>query len=269
MVLVDQQAISRSPRSNPVTYIKAFDPIRAVFAEQPDAQARGYTSGHFSFNVEGGRCEACQGAGRVEVDMQFLADITMKCRECDGRRYRREVLDIQYRGRDISEVLEMTAQEAFRFFRGHKKVQQKVKVLLDVGLGYLPLGQPSSTFSGGEAQRLKLAGSLAGKQAGRALFVLDEPTRGLHFSDVIRLIDCFDALLEVGHSLLVIEHNLQLILAADHVIDLGPGAADQGGRVVATGTPEQIAACEASSTGRALAETLRKHAEAAIDLEEA
>ncbi|MCA9240072.1 MAG: excinuclease ABC subunit UvrA, partial [Planctomycetales bacterium] len=261
VVLVDQQPISRSPRSNPLTYIKAFDPIRAVFAEQPDAQARGFTSGHFSFNVEGGRCEVCQGAGRVEVDMQFLADISMRCRECEGRRYRREVLDITYRGRDISEVLEMTAQEAFRFFRGHKKVQQKLKVLLDVGLGYLPLGQPASTLSGGEAQRLKLAGSLAGKQAGRALFILDEPTRGLHFSDVVRLLDCFDALLEVGHSLLVIEHNLQLILAADHVIDLGPGAAEEGGRVVTTGAPEKVSRCADSATGRALADMLRRYGE--------
>ncbi|TWT77089.1 UvrABC system protein A [Posidoniimonas polymericola] len=268
VVQVDQQAISRSPRSNPVTYIKAFDPIRAVFAEQPDAQTLGLTSGHFSFNVEGGRCETCQGAGRVEVDMQFLADITMRCRECDGRRYRPEVLGVKYRGRDISEVLEMSAQEAFRFFRGHKKVQQKLKVLLDVGLGYVPLGQPSSTLSGGEAQRLKLAGSLAGKQTGRSLFVMDEPTRGLHFSDIVRLIDCFDALLEVGHSLLVIEHNVQLILAADHVIDLGPGAAGEGGRIVATGTPEQVAKKPDSATGRSLAEALRKNAEAVRELDD-
>ncbi|TWT37751.1 UvrABC system protein A [Posidoniimonas corsicana] len=268
VVQVDQQAISRSPRSNPVTYIKAFDPIRSVFAEQPDAQSQGLTSGHFSFNVEGGRCETCQGAGRVEVDMQFLADITMRCRDCDGRRYRPDVLSVRYRGRDISEVLEMSAQEAFRFFRGHKKVQQKLKVLLDVGLGYVPLGQPSSTLSGGEAQRLKLAGSLAGKQAGRALFVMDEPTRGLHFSDIVRLIDCFDALLEVGHSLVVIEHNLQLILAADHVIDLGPGAAHDGGRVIATGTPEQVAANPDSATGRALAEAIRKHEAAARELDD-
>lgn len=269
VVLVDQQPISRSPRSNPVTYIKAFDPIRTVFAEQPEAQSRGFGAGHFSFNVEGGRCEACQGAGRIEVDMQFLADVTMRCRECDGRRYRREVLEVKYRGRDIAEVLEMTAQEAFRFFRGHKKVQQKLRVLLDVGLGYLPLGQPASTLSGGEAQRLKLAGRLAGKQSGRALFVMDEPTRGLHFSDIVKLLDCFDALLEVGHSLLVVEHNVQLILAADHVIDLGPGAASEGGRVVASGTPEKVAKCAESVTGRVLAEALARHEAAVRELDEA
>ncbi|MGL4514759.1 MAG: excinuclease ABC subunit UvrA [Lacipirellulaceae bacterium] len=271
VVLVDQQPIGRSPRSNPVTYIKAFDPIRSVFAEQPDAKARGFTASHFSFNVDGGRCDACQGAGYVEIDMQFLADIFMKCRECDGRRYRNEVLDVKYRQRDVSEVLEMTAHEAFRFFRGEPKVQHKLRTLIDVGLDYLQLGQPASTLSGGEAQRLKLAGRLAAKQAARTLFVLDEPTTGLHFSDVERLVDCFGALLDVGHSLVVIEHNVPMMMAADWIIDLGPGAAAEGGRVVVQGPPEKVAACAESATGRALAEAFRRRdeAQAALDAEEA
>ncbi|MEM9185442.1 MAG: excinuclease ABC subunit UvrA [Planctomycetota bacterium] len=255
--LIDGAPISRSPRSNPVTYVKAFDPIRALFAEQPDAQARGLTASHFSFNVDGGRCDTCQGAGYLEVDMQFMPDVYMRCSECDGRRYRREVLDVRYRGRDISEVLEMTAHEALRFFRGQNKVQAKLKVLLDVGLDYLRLGQPANTLSGGEAQRLKLAGTLAGKQSGRTLFVLDEPSTGLHYSDVVQLIDCFDALVDVGHTLVVVDHNPQLMLAADRIIDLGPGAAEEGGGIVAAGTPEEVAACADSATGRVLADTLR------------
>ncbi len=271
VVLVDQQPIGRSPRSNPVTYIKAFDPIRALFAEQPDAQTHGFTASHFSFNVDGGRCETCKGAGHVEIDMQFLADIFMKCRDCEGRRYRREVLEVRYRGRDISEVLDMTALEAFRFFRGHKKVQAKLKSLVDVGLNYLQLGQPANTLSGGEAQRLKLAGRLATKQAARTLFILDEPTTGLHFSDVQQLIDCFGALLDVGHSLLVIEHNVQMMMGADWIIDLGPGAAANGGKIVVQGTPEKVAACKKSVTGQALAEAFQRRdtAAAALEAEEA
>lgn len=267
VLLIDGQPIARSPRSNPVTYIKAFDPIRALFAEQPDAAARGMTASHFSFNVDGGRCETCQGAGYLEVDMQFMPDVYMKCRECDGRRYRREVLDVRYRGRDISEVLEMTAHEAFRFFRGQNKVQAKLKVLLDVGLDYLRLGQPANTLSGGEAQRLKLAGCLAGKQSGRTLFILDEPTTGLHFSDVVQLIDCFDALVDVGHSLLVVEHNVQMMMAADWLIDLGPGPADEGGKIVVAGTPETVSKCEASATGRELVIEFDRQAKAMAELD--
>jgi len=266
--LIDSQPIGRSPRSNPVTYIKAFDPIRALFAELPDAQSRGFETSHFSFNVDGGRCDACQGAGYSEVDMQFLADVYMRCRECDGRRYRREVLEVKYRGRDISEVLEMTAHEAFRFFRGQNKVQAKLKLLLDVGLDYLRLGQPANTLSGGEAQRLKLAGCLSGKGSGRTLFVLDEPTTGLHFSDIVGLIDCFDALVDVGHSLLVVEHNVQLMMAADWIIDLGPGPADDGGQIVATGDPETIAKCAQSATGRVLHEAIRRDRELLAALDE-
>ncbi|TWT97044.1 UvrABC system protein A [Botrimarina colliarenosi] len=270
VVFVDQSPISRSPRSNPVTYVKAMDPIRALFADLPDAKARGYTASHFSFNVDGGRCEACQGAGHVEVDMQFLADITMRCRECDGRRYRDEVLDVHYRDRDIAEVLQMTVHEAIRFFRGETKIQQRLRPLIDVGLDYLQLGQPASTLSGGEAQRLKLAGRLATKSAGRTLFLLDEPTTGLHFSDVEQLVDCFNALVDVGHSLIVIEHNVPMMMAADWLIDLGPGAAADGGRVVAQGTPESVAQCAESATGRVLAEALarRDAAIAALEAEE-
>ncbi|MEQ8849717.1 excinuclease ABC subunit UvrA [Botrimarina sp.] len=271
VLLVDQSPISRSPRSNPVTYVKAMDPVRALFAELPDAKARGYTASHFSFNVDGGRCDACQGAGWVSVDMQFLADITMRCHECDGTRYKSEVLDVRYRDRDIAEVLDMTVHEAIRFFRGEAKVQQRLRPLVDVGLDYLQLGQPASTLSGGEAQRLKLAGRLTTKSAGRTLFLLDEPTTGLHFCDVEQLIDCFSALVEVGHSLVVIEHNVPMMMAADWVIDLGPGAAGDGGRVVAQGTPEEVAACEGSATGRVLAEAFaRRHAAlAALEEEEA
>ncbi len=270
VVFVDQAPISRSPRSNPVTYVKAMDPIRALFAELPDAKARGYTASHFSFNVDGGRCEACQGAGYVSVDMQFLADVTMRCHECEGRRFRDEVLDIHYRDRDISEVLEMTVHEAIRFFRGETKIQQRLRPLVDVGLDYLKLGQPASTLSGGEAQRLKLAGRLATKTAGRTLFLLDEPTTGLHFSDVEQLVDCFNALVDVGHSLVVIEHNVPMMMAADWILDLGPGAAADGGRVVTQGTPESVAGCAASATGRVLAEALarRDAAMAALDEEE-
>jgi excinuclease ABC subunit A len=261
VVHIDQSPIGRSPRSNPVTYIKAFDPIRALFAEQVDARTRGFTASHFSFNVDGGRCETCKGDGLLTIDMQFMADVYMKCPECGGRRYRRQVLDVKYRGLDVSEVLEMTAREAFTFFRGQRKVQASLKNLLDVGLEYLRLGQPATTLSGGEAQRLKLAAHLAAKRRGRALFLLDEPTTGLHFSDVVQLVDCFDALLDVGHSLIVVEHNLQLMKAADWIVDLGPGAADEGGRVVATGTPEEVAECAASITGSVLAREFERRAD--------
>jgi excinuclease ABC subunit A len=253
-IMVDQSSIGRSPRSNPVTYIKAFDEIRQVFADTVDARTRNYTASHFSFNIEGGRCEACEGQGYIEVDMQFLADIYMKCAECQGRRYRDEILKVTYRGLDISEVLDLTVREAHAFFRGQPKVQARLKRLIDVGLDYLRLGQPANTLSGGESQRLKLAANTSGAKRGRTLFLLDEPTTGLHFSDVVQLLDCFEALLAAGHSLIVIEHNLQLIRAADYVIDLGPGAADEGGRVVAHGTPEMVSRCAESVTGQFLKE---------------
>jgi excinuclease ABC subunit A len=256
VIMVDQSPIGRSPRSNPVTYLKAFDEIRGVFAETVEARTRGYTASHFSFNAEEGRCSACSGEGHIEIDMQFLADVYMKCSQCRGTRYRDEILSVTYRGRNIAEVLEMTVREAFTFFRGSPKVQARLKRLIDVGLDYVRLGQPANTLSGGEAQRLKLAGYMSAARRGRCLFLLDEPTTGLHFADIVQLLDCFDALLAVGHSLIVVEHNLQLIKAADYVIDLGPGAADEGGRVVVQGTPEMVANTSASITGHFLAEIL-------------
>jgi excinuclease ABC subunit A len=257
VMLVDQDPISRSPRSNPVTYIKAFDEIRRVFAETTEAKTHNYTAGHFSFNVEGGRCSHCEGDGSIAIDMQFLADIYMTCPVCHGQRYRGEILSVQYRGRNIAEVLEMTVREAFSFFRGQTKVQARLKRLMDVGLDYLRLGQGANTLSAGEAQRLKLAAYMSEATRNRTLFILDEPTTGLHFSDVVQLLDCFETLLDVGHSLIVVEHNLQLIKAADYLIDLGPGAAEVGGQVVACGTPEKVAREPQSVTGRFLSEALK------------
>ena len=267
VVLVDQSPIGRSPRSNPVTYVKAFDEIRTVFAETPEAKTRNYTAGYFSFNVEGGRCERCEGDGFLEVDMQFLADVYMKCPECRGKRYRKEILDVKFRNASIADVLEMTIREAFVFFRGSAKVQARLKKLMDVGLDYLQLGQPANTLSGGESQRLKLAGYMAAARKGRALFILDEPTSGLHFADVVQLMDCFDALLAVGHSLIVVEHNMTIIKGADYIIDLGPGAADEGGKVVAKGSPEHVARVPESATGRVLNKILAKEAKAAAERE--
>jgi excinuclease ABC subunit A len=258
VIMVDQSPIGRSPRSNPVTYLKAFDEIRNVFAETTEAKTRGFSASHFSFNVDGGRCSVCEGDGYLAIDMQFLADVYMKCSQCHGTRYRDEILDVTYRGRNIAEVLEMTVREAFTFFRGRPKVQARLKRLIDVGLDYVRLGQPANTLSGGEAQRLKLAGYMSGAKRRRSLFLLDEPTTGLHFSDIVQLLDCFDALLAVGHSLIVIEHNLQLMKAADYLIDLGPGAADEGGQVVAKGTPEMVAHAPASVTGQFLADLLKE-----------
>ena len=256
VAMVDQSAIGRSPRSNPVTYIKAFDHIRAVFAETTDARMHNYTAGHFSFNVDDGRCNHCKGDGFLEIDMQFLADVYMRCPRCRGRRYRNEILKVHYRGRNIADVLEMTVRQAFSFFRGQVKVQTKLKFLIDVGLEYLRLGQPANTLSGGESQRLRLAGYLATAKRGRCLFLLDEPTTGLHFSDVAQLLDCFTSLRQVGHSLIIVEHSMQVITAADYLIDIGPGPAKDGGQVVATGTPEEVAQVEASVTGRYLRECL-------------
>lgn len=252
VVLVDQSPIGRSPRSIPITYVKAFDAIRHVFAETVTARTHNFGAGHFSFNVDGGRCNTCEGDGYIQIDMQFMADVYMRCRECKGNRYRKEILEVTYRGRNIAEVLDMTAREAFSFFRGQTKVQARLRHLLDVGLDYLKLGQPANTLSAGEAQRLKLASYLATARRSRTLFLLDEPTTGLHFADVVKLLDCFEALLSHGHSLIVVEHNLQLIKAADYLIDLGPGAGDEGGQVVVAGTPEDVAQHAESLTARFL-----------------
>jgi len=259
-VLIDQTPIGRTPRSNPVTYIKAFDPIRTLFAETNEAKSRGFKAGHFSFNVDGGRCEACSGDGFTQIDMKMMADVYMRCAECQGQRYRREVLEVRHRGFNIAEVLDLSVREAFSFFRGQRKILTKLKCLMDVGLDYLKLGQPANTLSGGEAQRLKMATYVAAASRGRTLFVLDEPTTGLHYSDVLQLLDCFESLVAMGHSLIVIEHNSLMMQAADYLIDLGPGAANEGGCVVACGTPEEIALHPDSLTGKFLAEEFRRAA---------
>jgi excinuclease ABC subunit A len=256
VLLMDQTPLARTVRSNPATYIKVFDDIREVFADTAEARARRLEASAFSFNQPGGRCETCAGVGTLTVDMQFLADVTVTCPECGGTRYQREVLDVKVRSLSIAEVLDLTAREAFRFFRAHAAIERRLKMLLDVGLDYMRLGQPADTLSGGESQRLKLAGNLAASRKPRCLFLLDEPTTGLHTADVVRLLDCFDRLLETGHSLIVVEHDLDVIKCADHVIDLGPGAGAEGGTVVAEGTPEAVAAVEESHTGRWLRHVL-------------
>ncbi len=251
-LLIDQSPISRSPRSAPVTYAKAFDPIRKVFADTVEARTRNFTASHFSYNSGKGQCPHCEGAGILQIDMQFMADVTMQCPECRGTRYRDEILKVPYRDRSIADVLNMTARQAHSFFRGHEKVQARLKTMIDVGLEYIKLGQPATTLSSGEGQRLKLAAFLASASRRRTLFIMDEPTTGLHFADIVRLVDCFDALLADGHSLIVIEHNSLLMRAADYLIDLGPGAAEEGGRIVAQGTPAEVAKVKASRTGQIL-----------------
>jgi excinuclease ABC subunit A len=256
VVLVDQTPIGRTPRSNPVTYLKAFDPIRELFSLTRDAKARGLTASHFSFNVPGGRCEACQGEGEVRVEMQFLADVFVPCDQCDGMRFKPQVLEVKYRGKNIHQVLAMTVREALAFFSTSPKVLRRLHVLDEIGLGYLRLGQPATTLSGGEAQRIKIAAHLSSVGGERLLYILDEPTTGLHFDDIAKLLTAFKKLVEAGHTLLVIEHNLDVIKTADYVIDLGPEGGEGGGEVIASGTPEQVAQIEASHTGRALRQVL-------------
>jgi excinuclease ABC subunit A len=273
VVLVDQSPIGRTPRSNPVTYIKAFDAIRDLFASLPEAQKRGFGAGHFSFNIPGGRCETCQGDGTVTVEMQFLADVELVCEECKGTRYKPQVLDVRYRGKNIHEVLNLTVKEALKFFAEVPKITEKLRVLEEVGLGYLRLGQSATTLSGGEAQRMKLAAHLqpTGREIGRPsangsnvqrkrrfLYIFDEPTTGLHFDDVSKLLSAFRRLIDAGGSIVVIEHNLEVIKTADWVIDLGPEGGDRGGYVVGTGTPEAIAKLPNSYTGKYLAALLKE-----------
>jgi excinuclease ABC subunit A len=263
VVLVDQAPIGRTPRSNPVTYLKAFDPIRELFALTKDARSRGLTASHFSFNVPGGRCEACQGEGEVRVEMQFLADVFVPCDQCDGMRFKPQVLEVRYKGKTVHQVLEMTVREALAFFSTSPKVLRRLQVLDEIGLGYLRLGQPATTLSGGEAQRIKIAAHLASFSGERLLYILDEPTTGLHFDDIAKLLAAFKKLVEAGHTLVVIEHNLDVIKTADYLIDLGPEGGDAGGQVIATGTPEQVAQVERSYTGQALKQVLaagRSHA---------
>jgi excinuclease ABC subunit A len=265
-VLVDQAPIGRTPRSNPVTYLKAFDPIRELFAATKDARSRGLTASHFSFNVPGGRCEACQGEGEVRVEMQFLADVFVPCDQCDGKRFKPQVLEVRYRGRTIHQVLDLTVREALTFFSSSPKVLRRLQVLDEIGLGYLRLGQPATTLSGGEAQRIKIAAHLSSHGGERLLYILDEPTTGLHFDDIAKLLTAFRKLLEAGHTLVVIEHNLDVIKTADFLIDLGPEGGEDGGALVAAGTPEQVAQIESSHTGRYLRSVLaegRSHAYAA------
>jgi excinuclease ABC subunit A len=256
VVLVDQAPIGRTPRSNPVTYLKAFDPIRELFASTKDARSRGLTASHFSFNVPGGRCEACEGEGEVKVEMQFLADVFVPCEQCEGKRFKPQVLEVKYRGRDIDQVLDMTVREALTFFSSSPKVLRRLQVLDEIGLGYLRLGQPATTLSGGEAQRIKIAAHLSSHTGDRVLYILDEPTTGLHFDDIAKLLAAFKKLLTAGHSLLVIEHNLDVIKTADWIVDLGPEGGEEGGQLVAAGTPEQLIKVPASHTGRYLAEVL-------------
>ena len=249
---IDQSPIGRTPRSNPATYTGLFDLIRALYATTPDAKLRGYTSGRFSFNVKGGRCEACKGDGIVKIEMHFLPDVYVPCEVCHGRRYNRETLEVRYKGKNIYDVLEMTVEEALPFFAQHSKIKNILQTLDDVGLGYIKLGQPSTTLSGGEAQRIKLATELSRRDTGRTLYVLDEPTTGLHTHDVKRLLEILNRLADSGSTVIVIEHNLDVIKTADWIIDLGPEGGDEGGTVLATGTPEEIAACEQSYTGQFL-----------------
>ncbi|MGQ9550652.1 MAG: excinuclease ABC subunit UvrA [Roseiflexus sp.] len=258
VINIDQSPIGRTPRSNPITYTKAFDPIRKLFAQTPEARARGYDASRFSFNIPGGRCEHCNGEGLMQIEMQFLPDLYVTCDVCHGTRYNRETLDIRYRGRNIAEVLDMTVEEAVAFFERVPSIAEKLQTLIDVGLGYIRLGQPATTLSGGEAQRIKLATELSRRATGRTLYILDEPTTGLHVADVDRLLRVLQRLVDAGNTVLVIEHHLDVIKCADWVIDLGPEGGEEGGRIVAAGTPEQIARTPESHTGRYLARMLER-----------
>jgi len=256
VVDIDQSPIGRTPRSNPATYTGAFTPIREWFASLPEAQAHGYKPGRFSFNVKGGRCEACQGDGLVKIEMHFLPDVYVQCDVCQGRRYNRETLEIKFRGKSIADVLDMTVDEGAEFFKAVPLVRDKLVTLQRVGLGYIHVGQQATTLSGGEAQRVKLAKELARRATGRTLYILDEPTTGLHFDDVRKLLEVLHTLVESGNTIIVIEHNLEVIKTADWVIDLGPEGGSGGGRIVAEGSPEQVAKVAESYTGRYLKELL-------------
>jgi len=258
VIAIDQSPIGRTPRSNPATYTGLFDMIRKVFAATPEAKARGYKENRFSFNVRGGRCESCSGDGILRIEMHFLADIYVPCEVCKGKRYNRETLEVTYKGKSIADVLEMTVEEALEFFEAYPRISRKLQTLYDVGLGYIKLGQPSTTLSGGEAQRVKLATELSRTSTGKTFYVLDEPTTGLHMADCERLVGVLRRLAEGGNSVLIIEHNLDVIKACDHVIDLGPEGGDGGGELVCQGTPEEVAACESSYTGQYLKPVLEK-----------
>ena len=258
VINIDQSPIGRTPRSNPATYTGVFTYIRELFAEQKEAKLRGYKAGRFSFNVRGGRCESCQGDGSVKIEMNFLPNVYIECKECNGKRYNNDALEIHYDKKDISEILNMTAEEASKFFEDVPNIHNKLKVLVDVGLGYIRLGQPANTLSGGEAQRIKLATELSRRSSGKTLYILDEPTTGLHFDDVKRLLDILHRLTDKGNTVIVVEHNLDVIKSSDHVIDLGPEGGDKGGYIVAEGKPEEVAKVKNSYTGQYLFEMYKK-----------
>jgi excinuclease ABC subunit A len=256
IISVDQSPIGRTPRSNPATYIGLFDQIRELFSKTQEARARGYKPGRFSFNVKGGRCEVCRGDGQIKIEMHFLPDVYVPCEQCHGKRYNRETLEVRFKGKTVADVLEMPIEEALEFFAHIPKIRRRVQALFDVGLGYMRLGQPATTLSGGEAQRVKLAAELSKVATGRTMYILDEPTTGLHFADIQRLLEVLDRLVQTGNSVVVIEHNLDVIKVSDRLIDLGPEGGDEGGLVIAQGTPEQVAEDPRSHTGRFLAELL-------------
>ena len=257
VINIDQSPIGRTPRSNPATYTGLFNDIRDLYASTADAKAKGYSSGRFSFNVKGGRCEACEGDGIIKIEMHFLPDVYVPCEVCGGMRYNRETLDVKYKGKSIFDVLEMTVEEGLEFFSGIPKLQRKLQTLFDVGLGYVKIGQPATTLSGGEAQRVKLATELSKRATGKTIYILDEPTTGLHTHDVAKLIEIIQKLTDGGNTAVVIEHNLDVIKTADHIIDLGPEGGDNGGYVIAEGTPEEIAKNKSSYTGKYLKKLLK------------
>jgi excinuclease ABC subunit A len=254
---IDQSPIGRTPRSNPATYTGLFTPIRELYAQLPEAKLRGYGPGRFSFNVKGGRCESCQGDGLVKIEMHFLPDVYVPCDVCKGRRYNRETLDIRYKGKSIADVLDMTVADALEFFDQQPRIESRLELLNDVGLGYIHLGQSATTLSGGEAQRVKLSTELSKRDTGRTLYILDEPTTGLHFEDVRLLLDVLHRLVDKGNTVIVIEHNLDVVKTADWVIDLGPEGGELGGAVVAAGSPEQVAGARGSHTGAVLKAILK------------
>ena len=255
---IDQSPIGRTPRSNPATYTGVFDQIRDLFAATADAKAKGYKKGRFSFNVKGGRCEACSGDGIIKIEMHFLPDVYVPCEVCKGKRYNRETLEVKYKDKSIYDVLNMTVEEALTFFENVPSIRRKIETLYDVGLSYIRLGQPSTTLSGGEAQRIKLATELSKRSTGKTIYILDEPTTGLHFADVHKLIEILKRLSEGGNTVVVIEHNLDVIKTADYIIDIGPEGGDKGGTVIAKGTPEEVAANPASYTGQYVKKYLTK-----------
>lgn len=257
-IVIDQSPIGRTPRSNPATYTGVFNDIRELYANTSDAKMKGYTAGRFSFNTKGGRCEACEGDGIIKIEMHFLPDVYVPCEVCNGMRYNRETLEVRYKGKNIYDVLEMTIEEGVAFFENIPKIKRKLETLFEVGLGYVKIGQPATTLSGGEAQRVKLASELSKRSTGKTIYILDEPTTGLHTADVSRLLEVLEKLVDAGNTVLVIEHNLDVVKTADYIIDLGPEGGDGGGNIVCTGTPEQVAKCKKSYTGQFLAPMLKK-----------